>query len=80
MRRGDRGTQPKGILAGWGVDLRDPTADKRLVEYCLSIPTEQYVATAFSVPWPGAPWPTGCRRLFSANAEEDIRRPIGMKD
>ncbi len=34
----------KGALAGWGIDRRDPTADKRLVEFCLSIPTEQYLA------------------------------------
>lgn len=44
MRRVDMGNYNKGALAGWGVDRRDPTADKRLVEYCLSIPTEQYLA------------------------------------
>jgi asparagine synthase (glutamine-hydrolysing) len=42
--RGDIGNYNKGILAGWGIDLRDPTADKRLVEYCLSTPTDQYLA------------------------------------
>jgi asparagine synthase (glutamine-hydrolysing) len=44
MRRVDIGIFNKGTLAGWGIDLRDPTADKRLVEYCLKIPTEQYLS------------------------------------
>jgi asparagine synthase (glutamine-hydrolysing) len=44
LARGDPGNGLKGTLAGWGIDHRDPTADKRLVEYCLSIPTEQYLA------------------------------------
>jgi asparagine synthase (glutamine-hydrolysing) len=30
--------------AGWGIELRDPTADKRVFEFCASIPLEQYVA------------------------------------
>jgi asparagine synthase (glutamine-hydrolysing) len=34
----------KGTLAGWGIDYRDPLADKRLVEYCLGVPTDQYLA------------------------------------
>jgi asparagine synthase (glutamine-hydrolysing) len=28
--------------AGYGLDVRDPTADVRLLEYCLRIPDEQY--------------------------------------
>jgi len=43
LRRIDMGNYRKGILGGWGVDLRDPTADRRLVEFCLSVPTEQYL-------------------------------------
>lgn len=43
MRRGGNSVFTKGQLAGWGLDFRDPTADKRLIEYCLSIPTEEYV-------------------------------------
>ena len=27
IRRGDRGALQKGVLAGWGIDMRDPTAD-----------------------------------------------------
>ncbi len=44
LRRNDPGNYNKGILAGWGIDQRDPTADKRLVEYCLSLPTEQFLS------------------------------------
>jgi asparagine synthase (glutamine-hydrolysing) len=44
MSRVDVGNLNKGTLAGWGIDRRDPLADKRLVEYCLSIPTEQYLS------------------------------------
>ena len=44
MRRGDAGNHNKGTLAGWGLDYRDPTSDKRLVEYCLNIPTDQYLS------------------------------------
>ncbi len=28
--------------AGFGIDVRDPTYDKRLLEFCLSIPDDQY--------------------------------------
>ena len=44
MQRNDPGNYNKGYLGGWGIDHRDPLADKRLVEYCLSIPTEEYLA------------------------------------
>jgi asparagine synthase (glutamine-hydrolysing) len=43
MNRIDTGNQNKGALAGWGVDWRDPLADKRLVEFCLGIPTDEYL-------------------------------------
>jgi asparagine synthase (glutamine-hydrolysing) len=36
----DFGEYRKGILGGWGIDKRDATADIRLVEFCLSLPTE----------------------------------------
>ena len=38
----DFGNYNKGFLAGWGIDTRDPTADRRLVEFCLSVPTAEY--------------------------------------
>jgi asparagine synthase (glutamine-hydrolysing) len=43
LRRADLAPYSKGALGGWGIDTRDPTADRRLVEFCLSIPTEQYL-------------------------------------
>jgi asparagine synthase (glutamine-hydrolysing) len=43
MRRNDIGNVNKAMLAGSGIDQRDPLADKRLIEYCLSIPTEHYL-------------------------------------
>lgn len=43
LRRVDPGNYNKGMLAGWGVDVRDPTADRRLVEFCLAVPPDQYL-------------------------------------
>ena len=48
MNRDDFGDWNKATLAGWGIDRRDPLADKRLVEYCLSIPTEEYLSDGVS--------------------------------
>jgi asparagine synthase (glutamine-hydrolysing) len=42
LRLMDFGYYGKGTLGGWGIDLRDPTADRRLMEFCLSVPTEQF--------------------------------------
>lgn len=42
LGRVDRGAYNKGTLGGWGVDTRDPTADRRLIELCLSIPEEEF--------------------------------------
>lgn len=43
LRRIDFGNNQKGVLAGWGVDLRDVTTDRRFVEFCLSIPPEMFL-------------------------------------
>ncbi len=43
LGRVDIGAYQKGALGGWGLDVRDPTADRRLVELCLSIPLDQYL-------------------------------------
>lgn len=40
IRGMDYGELRKGILAGWGIDKRDPTADRRLIEFCLSLPVD----------------------------------------
>jgi asparagine synthase (glutamine-hydrolysing) len=44
LRRGDPGNFYQGGVAGWGIDNRDPTADRRLVEFCLRVPLAQYLA------------------------------------
>ncbi|MEO8115171.1 MAG: asparagine synthetase B family protein [Phenylobacterium sp.] len=44
LGRVDQGAYIKGTLAGWALDLRDPTADRRLLEFCLSVPAEQWLA------------------------------------
>jgi len=38
----DFGTINKGLLAGWGVDARDPTADRRFIDLTLAIPATQF--------------------------------------
>lgn len=43
LDRIDTGNTHKAYLGGWGVDRRDPTGDRRLVELCLSIPHEQFL-------------------------------------
>jgi asparagine synthase (glutamine-hydrolysing) len=40
--RTDPGVFRKATLAAWGVDVRDPTADRRLVEFCLTLPAESF--------------------------------------
>jgi asparagine synthase (glutamine-hydrolysing) len=42
LSRIDFGNYVKGTLGGWGIDMRDPTADRRLVEFCLSVPTHEF--------------------------------------
>jgi asparagine synthase (glutamine-hydrolysing) len=43
LTRFDNGPILKGILAQWGLSARDPTADKRVIEFCLSVPDEEYL-------------------------------------
>lgn len=43
LRANDFGEYHKGLLGGWGLEYRDPTADRRVVEYCLRIPEEQFI-------------------------------------
>ena len=44
LERTDPGNYNKATVGGWRIDTRDPTADRDLVELCLSIPPEQYLA------------------------------------
>ena len=39
----DGGDYRDGILAGWGIERRDPTSDRRVVEFCLAIPEDQFL-------------------------------------
>lgn len=43
IQRSDPGNYNKATLGGWQIDTRDPTADVRLLEFCLSVPTEQFL-------------------------------------
>ena len=43
LGRIDFGNYQKGLLAGWGIDSRDPTADRRLIEFCLAVPEEIFL-------------------------------------
>ena len=36
----DFGEWRKGTLGGWRIEERDPTADRRLIEFCLSLPLD----------------------------------------
>lgn len=44
LERVDVANYAKGVTGGWGLDVRDPTADRRLVEYCLALPTEAFLS------------------------------------
>lgn len=44
LGRHDPGNYHMGYRAGWGVDQRDPTSDRRLVDYMLAAPMAEYVA------------------------------------
>lgn len=44
LGRVDFGNYIKGTLGGWGIDVRDPMSDRRLIEFCLSVPADQYLA------------------------------------
>jgi asparagine synthase (glutamine-hydrolysing) len=43
-----RGEWEAGMLALHGIDLRDPTADLDVVQFCLGIPDQQYLAEGIS--------------------------------
>lgn len=43
LSRADGGNAYKGVLGEWGLSVRDPTADKRVIEYSLATPFEEFV-------------------------------------
>ncbi|MBI1330378.1 MAG: asparagine synthetase B [Alphaproteobacteria bacterium] len=48
LRRVDFGNYNKGILGGWQIEQRDVMTDRRLAEFCLSLPSEAYLAKGTS--------------------------------
>lgn len=46
----DCGTARKTALAQWGLDERDPTTERRFVEFCLSLPQEALLRNGISRP------------------------------
>lgn len=48
LRKVDPGTYNKGVLLGWNLDLRDPTADRRVVDFCFRVPLDQYFRKGIS--------------------------------
>ena len=43
MSQIDGGNAYKGVLAEWGLSVRDPTGDQRVIEYCLATPVEEFI-------------------------------------
>ena len=41
---GDNGNYFKGMLGEFGLSFRDPLSDRRVVEYCLSVPPEMFLS------------------------------------
>jgi asparagine synthase (glutamine-hydrolysing) len=46
----DLGCYRKGSLAAYGIDERDPTADRRLIEFCFSLPHEKLLKDGITRP------------------------------
>lgn len=46
----DSGNFRKAALARWGIDERDPTSERRLAEFCLSLPREALLSGGVSRP------------------------------
>jgi asparagine synthase (glutamine-hydrolysing) len=44
LKRADGGNAYKGVLAEWGLSVRDPTADRRVIEYTLAVPYEEFLS------------------------------------
>lgn len=40
---GDNGNYFKGMLGEFGLSFRDPLSDRRVVEYCLGVPAEEFL-------------------------------------
>ena len=43
LESGDVSDTPMAAQGGWQLDFRDPTYDRRVVEFCLTVPIEEFV-------------------------------------
>jgi asparagine synthase (glutamine-hydrolysing) len=43
LEYGDISDTPVAAQGGWRVDFRDPTYDRRIVEFCLTVPLEEFL-------------------------------------
>jgi asparagine synthase (glutamine-hydrolysing) len=50
LQSSDPGVHRKASLAAFGIDERDPTADRELIEFCLSLPPEQLLREGVTRP------------------------------
>ena len=69
MQRSDTAVHGKGMLALTKVELRDPTADRELIEFCLSLPVEQLIHD-------GVYRPLARRALADRVPEEILNLPV----
>lgn len=83
---GDGGYYYKGVLAQWGLSVRDPLADKRVLDFCLSLPPAEFVRDgrtrslarrAFTDRLPAAVTERVVRGFQSADWFEAIARDFG---
>ena len=74
--RPDPGTYVKGVYLHWGLELRDPTADRRVVELCLQMPP----ALHFSGGRMRAPIRAALRGRVPASVIEEGRRGLQAAD
>ena len=43
LKYGDVADTPIASQAGWQLDYRDPTYDRRIIEFCLTVPLEEFL-------------------------------------
>lgn len=67
LKRADQGSYRKASLAVWGVDERDPTADTRLIDFCLSLPADQLLRDGVRRPL--------ARRALADRLPEEVLSP-----
>jgi len=84
---GDNGNYFKGMLGEFGLSFRDPLSDRRVVEYCLSIPGEEFLSggterglarRAFADRLPKAVTETHLRGYQGADWYEKVARDLPL--